>query len=505
MSSSSAASSPLLRATIQEVADTLARHDFEESSMLYALVGLVPVDGSAGMGIEVGPLNERLCDHCIAKGFSCYSHLDAMPATACYSCKLARKGCSLSAGIVSNAERLRVDAEHHSAPSGSRAHIPQMCIEIVDEGEDAPPSSPEVALRPLSGSPGSGLPAPDPDVTTTRPRSRQMAPAVDNAEVGPSKSTPEGEKRLCDGEEGMLPPKRVRFQVPGVGSRVFDANDPSQLLGVVASILTRPPPPPSSAPSASEDHSLQEQVTAMEVRQAHLEVHIGALEHNGQVFQAWVAAQQYENQAFRRALEAQATEFREMVAVLTCTIDQDRSSTARELRHGCLFQSTAYPTLHLAERYFLDHPSVCASPLEDYPLYGCTDEMEGCAEAGRDHEPTGRDGGEDFGEWRKEEEEESEGWGLNDDEREYVHSLARLGPTDSIRRPRSSSAESSDCGSYSEPEDAEREDSENECDRALVVDEEEGDDSSSSVDSSEEEANALIDKYAPHDVALSLL
>ncbi|KZT17986.1 hypothetical protein NEOLEDRAFT_1184707, partial [Neolentinus lepideus HHB14362 ss-1] len=37
---------PSLRAAIQEVADALARRDFEESSALYALAGLVPVDGS---------------------------------------------------------------------------------------------------------------------------------------------------------------------------------------------------------------------------------------------------------------------------------------------------------------------------------------------------------------------------------------------------------------------------------------------------------------------------
>ncbi|KZT22864.1 hypothetical protein NEOLEDRAFT_1180611 [Neolentinus lepideus HHB14362 ss-1] len=41
MSSSSTASSPSLRAAIQEVADALACHDFEESSALYALAGLV--------------------------------------------------------------------------------------------------------------------------------------------------------------------------------------------------------------------------------------------------------------------------------------------------------------------------------------------------------------------------------------------------------------------------------------------------------------------------------
>ncbi|KZT21235.1 hypothetical protein NEOLEDRAFT_1181858 [Neolentinus lepideus HHB14362 ss-1] len=123
-------------------------------------------------------------------------------------------------------------------------------------------------------------------------------------------------------------PKQLCFQVPDFGSQVFDASNPSQLLGVVTSLPTRPPPPPS-VPSTSEDHSLQEWVMAMEARQAHLEVHIGTLEHNSQVFQAWVAAQQYENQAFCHALEAQAMEFQEMVAVLMCTINQDHSSTAR--------------------------------------------------------------------------------------------------------------------------------------------------------------------------------
>ncbi|KZT20053.1 hypothetical protein NEOLEDRAFT_1182880 [Neolentinus lepideus HHB14362 ss-1] len=314
--------------------------------------------------------------------------------------KVSWKGCSLSTGIVSNAECLQVDVEHHSAPSGSRVCIPQMHIKIVDEGEDAPPSSPEVALQLLSGSSGSGLPAPDPNVTATWPCSCQVVAAMENAEAGPSKSTPVGEKRLCDREEGMLPPKCVCFQGLDIGSQVFDAHDPSQLLGMVTSIPTRPPPPPST-PSASEDRSLQEWVTAMEAHQVHLEAHISALEHNGQVFQV------------------------------------------------ALFPGP--------------------------PL--------GHAEAARDHEPTGKDGREDFGEWREEEEEE--GWGLNDNE--------------------CNSAESSDHGSYSEPEDAEWEDSENECDRALVVDEEEGNDSSLSVDSLEEEANALIAQYAPHDVAPSLV
>ncbi|KZT28648.1 hypothetical protein NEOLEDRAFT_1175938 [Neolentinus lepideus HHB14362 ss-1] len=169
----------------------------------------------------------------------------------------------------------------------------------------------------------------------------------------------------------------------------------------------------------------------------------------------------------------------------------DRSSTARELQRGRLFRSTAYPTLHLAERYFLDHPSACASPLEDYPVYG---------RAGETEEHAVEDGGEDFGEWSDEEETEEEEGGLNDDEREYMRSLVRLGPTDAIRRPRSSSAESTDRGSYGEPEDAEREDSGDECDRALVVDEDESDDSSS-----EEEANALIAKYAPPPVVPSIL
>ncbi|KZT15423.1 hypothetical protein NEOLEDRAFT_1184887 [Neolentinus lepideus HHB14362 ss-1] len=449
--------------------------------------------------IEVGPRNERPCDRCVAKGHSCYSRLDAMPATACYSCKLSRKGCSLSAGVVSNAERLWVDAERHSAPSGSRARVRRTHVEIVDEGENVPPSSPEVAPQSPSGSLVGGLPVLDTAATAMWSRSRWMVPAVDNAEAGPSTSTPAGEKRPRDDAEGMPPFKRVRFQVPEFGSQVFDANNPSQLLGVVASIPTQPPPPPS-APSASKDRSLQERVTAMEARQAHLEARIGALEYNRQVFQAWVAAQQYENQAFRRALDAQASEFQEMVAALTRTIDQDRSSTAQELQRGRLFRSMAYPTLHLAERYFLDHPSACASLLEDYPVYGRVGETEECAEAARDHEPADEDGGDDFGEWCEEEETEEEGWGLNDDEHEYVRSLARLGPADAIRRPRSSSAESTDRGSYGEPEDAEREDSGDECDRALVVDEDESDNSSSS-----EEANVLIAKYAPPPVVPSVL
>ncbi|KZT28412.1 hypothetical protein NEOLEDRAFT_1175732 [Neolentinus lepideus HHB14362 ss-1] len=550
MSASSTASSPSLCAAIQEVADALVRCDFEESSAVYALAGLVPVDGSAvvraarewdlpwslvvmpplteelppsaeevppveeeeevvapvatrttkGKGkakaveesrlekvpclrgkrlsqqIEVGLRNERPCDHCVAKGHSCYSRLDSMPATACYSCKLSRKGCSLSAGVVSNTECLRVDAERHSAPSGSRARVRRTRVEIVDEGENAPPSSPEVVPQLPSGSSGGGLPALGTAATATRSRSQRMAPTVDNAEAGPSNSTPAGEKRPRDDTEGMPPFKCVRFQVPEFGSQVFDANNPSQLLGVVASIPTQPPPPPS-APAASEDRSLQERVTAMEAR-------IGTLEHNGQVFQAWVTAQQYENQAFRRALDAQASEFKEMVVALTRTIDQDRSSTARELQRGRLFRSTAYPTLHLAERYFLDHPSACASPLEDYPVYGRAGETEERTEAARDHEPAGEDGGEDFGERCVEEKTEEEGWGLNDDERD--------------------SAESTDHGSYGEPEDAEREDSGDECDRALEVDEDESDDSSEE-DSSEEEANALIAKYAPPPVVPSAL
>ncbi|KZT22796.1 hypothetical protein NEOLEDRAFT_1180546 [Neolentinus lepideus HHB14362 ss-1] len=125
----------------------------------------------------------------------------------------------------------------------------------------------------------------------------------------------------------------------------------------------------------------------------------------------------------------------------------------------------AYPTPHLAERYFLDHPLACTSLLEDYPLYGHADETEECVEVARDYEPTGKDGGE---------EEEAEGWGLNNDKRD-------------------------------KPEEAEKEDSENECDRALVVDEDGSDNSSSLVDSSEEEANVLIAKYTPHDVAPSLV
>ncbi|KZT17980.1 hypothetical protein NEOLEDRAFT_1184722 [Neolentinus lepideus HHB14362 ss-1] len=398
--------------------------------------------------------------------------------------KLSRKGCSLSAGVVSNAERLRVDAERHSAPSGSRACVRRMRVEIVDEGENAPPSSPEVAPQPPSGSSGGGQLALDTAATATRSRSRRMVPAVDNTEAGPSNSTPAGEKRPRDDTEGMPPFKRVRFQVPEFGSQVFDANNPSQLLGVVASIPTQPPPPPS-APAAFKDRSLQERVTAMEARQVHLEARIGALEYNGQVFQAWVAAQQYENQAFRRALDAQASEFQEMVAALTRTVDQDRSSTARELQRRHLFRSTAYPTLHLAERYFLDHPSACASPLEDYPAYDHAGETEERAEAVRNHEPAGEDSGDDLGKRCEEEETEEEGWGLNDDEHD--------------------STESTDCGSYSEPEDAEREDSGDECDHALVVDEDESDDSSSLEDSSEEEANALIAKYAPPPVVPSAL
>ncbi|KZT23488.1 hypothetical protein NEOLEDRAFT_1180133 [Neolentinus lepideus HHB14362 ss-1] len=547
MSSSSTASSPSLRAAIQEVADALARHDFEELAAAYTLVGLVPIDGSTavcaaweweyvalclellpaslmlelrrrlsslpwalavvpplteevplaeeaeevmapvatcttkGKGkakaieesrpekvprlrtkrssqqIEVGPCNERPCDRCVAKGHSCYSRLDAMPATTCFSCKLSRKGCSLSAGVVSNAERLRVDVERHSAPSGVRVRVRRTRVEIVDEGENAPPSSPEVVPQSPSGSSGGGLLALDTSASATWSHSRRMAPAVDNTEAGPSTSTPIGEKRPRDETEGMPPFKRVRFQVPEFGSQVFDASNPSQLLGVVASIPTQPPPPPS-APSASENRSLQERVMAMEARQAHLEARISTLEYNGQVFQAWVTAQQYKNQAFHRALDAQASEFKEMVAALMRTIDQDRSSTARELQRGRLFWSTAYPTLHLAERYFLDHPSVCASPLEDYPVYGHARETEECTEAARDHEPAGEDSGEDFGERCVEEETEEEEGGLNDDERD-------------------SSVESTDRGSYGKPEDAEREDSGDECNHALEVDEDESDDS----------------------------
>ncbi|KZT24740.1 hypothetical protein NEOLEDRAFT_1179092 [Neolentinus lepideus HHB14362 ss-1] len=137
-----------------------------------------------------------------------------------------------------------------------------------------------------------------------------------------------------------------------------------------------------------------------------------------------------------------------------------------------------------ADRYFLDHPSVCASPLEDYPVYGHAGETEERAEAAHDYEPAGEDGGNDFGKWCDEEEAEEEEGGLNDDERD--------------------SAESTDRGSYGEPEDAEREDSGDECDRALEVDENDSDDSSS-VDSSEEEANVLIAKYVPPPVVPSIL
>ncbi|KZT18105.1 hypothetical protein NEOLEDRAFT_1184572, partial [Neolentinus lepideus HHB14362 ss-1] len=40
---------PSLRAAIQEVADALARRDFEEPAAAYTLVGLVPIDGSAAV------------------------------------------------------------------------------------------------------------------------------------------------------------------------------------------------------------------------------------------------------------------------------------------------------------------------------------------------------------------------------------------------------------------------------------------------------------------------
>ncbi|KZT23160.1 hypothetical protein NEOLEDRAFT_1180371 [Neolentinus lepideus HHB14362 ss-1] len=496
-SSSSTAPSPSLRTGIQEVADALARRDFEESSALYALAGLVPVDGSAvvraareweyaalclallslsviselrrrfpslpwllivmppsteevppveeeeevvapvatrttkGKGkakaveesrpekvpclrakrssqqIEVGPRNERPATPAIRALTRCRLPLAILASSRERDARFPQAlSPMLSAcGWMRSAIRRRLDRE--CAFEGRALRL----------GENAPPSSPEVAPQSPSGSLGSGLPALDTAATAKRSRSRRMAPAVDNAEAGPSTSTPIGEKRPRDETEGMPPFKRVRFQVPEFGSQVFDANNPSQLLGVVASIPTQPPPPPS-APSASEDRSLQERVTAMEACQAHLEARIGALEYNGQVFQAWVTAQQYENQAFRRALDAQASEFQEMVAALTRTIDQDRSSTAQELQRGRLFRSTAYPTLHLAERYFLDHPSACASPLEDYPVYGRAGETEERAEAARDHEPADEDGGDDFGEWCEEEETEEEGWGLNDDERD---------------------------------------------------------------------------------------
>ncbi|KZT23159.1 hypothetical protein NEOLEDRAFT_1180370 [Neolentinus lepideus HHB14362 ss-1] len=508
---SAAASS--LRTAIQEVVDALARCDFEEPAAAYTLVGLVPIDGSAtvcaaweweysalclellpaslvlelrrrlpslpwalavvppsneevppsaeelplveepeevvtpvathmakGKGkakaveesrpekvprlrtkkspqqIEVGPRNEWPCDHSLVKR------------------------------VLAFCGRLRVDAERHLVPSGSRARVRRMRVEIVDEGENAPPSSPEVAPQSPSGSSGGGLPALDTAVTATRPRSRRMVPAVDNAEVGPSTSTLVGEKRPRDEAEGLPPFKHVRFQVP---VRCLTPMTPLNSLAwwcrYRPSLLLLPP----------------------------LLLHPKIA-----LCRTWVAAQQYENQAFCRALDAQATEFREMVAALTRTIDQDRSSTARELQRGRLFRSTAYPTLHLAERYFLDHPSACASPLEDYPVYGRADETEEHSEAACDHEPAGEDGREDFGKWCEEEEAEEEGWGLNDDERD--------------------SAESTDRGSCGEPEDAEREDSGDECDRALVVDEDESDDSSSSVDLSEEEANALIANVCAH-------
>ncbi|KZT21239.1 hypothetical protein NEOLEDRAFT_1181865 [Neolentinus lepideus HHB14362 ss-1] len=529
-----------LHAAIQEVVDALVNRDFEEPVAAYALVSLVPTDGSTAVCAaweweysalclellptslmlelrrclpslpwalavvppsteEVPPSAEELllieeveevmapvATHMVkGKGKAKAVEESRPEKVPCLCAKKSLQQIEVGPHNEWPCDRLlflqALVKGRHSVPSGSRARIRRTHIEIVDEGDDAPPSSPEVALQQLSRSPGSGLPALDPDTATARPCSQRMVPVVDNAEVGPSKSTPVGEKRPHDEAEGMPPFKRVRFQVPEFGSQVFDANDPSQLLSVVASIPTQPPPPPS-APSASEDRSLQEHVTAMEAHQVHLEAHIGTLEHNGQVFQVWVAVQQYENQASHRALDAQASEFREMVAALTHTIDQDRSSTARELQRGGLFWSMAYLMLHLAEHYFLDHPSACASPLKDYPVYGCAGETEERSEA-RDHEPTGEDGGEDFGEWCKEEEAEEEGWGLNDDKR---------------------NAESTDRSSYGEPEDAEREDSGDECDRTLEVDEDESDDSSSSVDSSEE-ANALIAKYAPPPVVPPIL
>ncbi|KZT20610.1 hypothetical protein NEOLEDRAFT_1182346 [Neolentinus lepideus HHB14362 ss-1] len=546
MSSSSTVSSPSLRAAIQEVADALVHRDFEEPAVAYALVSLVPIDGSTAVCAaweseysalclellpaslvlelrrclpslpwalavvpppteEVPPSTEELplaeeveevvapvTTHTANRKGKAKAVEESRPKkrwgramngrATTVSPKAIRVICTLTRCRPPLAIPASSHGRRHSAPSGWRVRVRRTRVEIVGEGENAPPSSPEVAPQSPSGSSGGGLPALDTAATATGSRSQRMAPAVDNAEVGPSKSTPIGEKRPRDKTEGMLPFKHVRFQVPEFGSQVFDANNPSQLLSVVASIPTQPPPPPS-APSASEDRSLQERVTAMEARQAHLQARISVLEHNGQVFQAWVTAQQYENQSFRRVLDVQASEFREMVAALTRTIDQDHSSTARELQRGRLFRSTAYPTLHLAERYFLDHPSACASPLKDYPVYGRTGETEECAEATRDHVPAGEDGGDDFGERCDEEETEEEGWGLNDDERD--------------------SAESTDRGSYGEPEDAEREDSGDECDRALEVDEDDSDDSSS-VDSSEE-ANVLIAKYAPPPVVPSIL
>ncbi|KZT18965.1 hypothetical protein NEOLEDRAFT_1183824 [Neolentinus lepideus HHB14362 ss-1] len=289
--------------------------------------------------------------------------------------------------------------------------------------------------------------------------------------AGSSGSANDSNKRPHDGLEDVPPPKQLCFQVPDIGSRA-------------------PPPPPTS--SVPEGVFLLECITMMEAYQVHLEVHIGALKHNGQVFQAWVTMQQYQNQAFHHVLEVQATEFWEIMAVLTCTMDQDCTSMAGELVHERTFHTTAYLILHLVEHFFGDHPSVCTSPLEDYPVYRNED--------GNEEHIKGKHNDDD-----EEERADLDVTGLDDTEHEYIHLLAKHTPADTMRHSHSSSAESTEGSLYGGAEDK-REDSEGECDHALAGGNEGfEDDLLSSIDSSEEEAAELIDKYAPHDVDPSLL
>ncbi|KZT23942.1 hypothetical protein NEOLEDRAFT_1179693, partial [Neolentinus lepideus HHB14362 ss-1] len=139
MSSSSTASSPSLCTAIQEVADALARRDFEEPVAAYALVSLVPIDDLVERERINSEAIEEVYDAAVAIANHLYpGHFAQTPSDIPHSDSESSEEVPL-ASLFPRRRSARIAAL--SAPPSQTAAPPP--ISPIDEHPVLPPSTPE--------------------------------------------------------------------------------------------------------------------------------------------------------------------------------------------------------------------------------------------------------------------------------------------------------------------------------------------------------------------------
>ncbi|TFK53141.1 hypothetical protein OE88DRAFT_1734084 [Heliocybe sulcata] len=274
-----------------------------------------------------GEPNSPPCERCMDRGLRCHARVGALPATVCYECKTARKGCSRSAGIVSKKERLavaearregqpisadkRASAERDEAEENSPTpllHVAMPRPEVGRLGQQRVADA-EDDRRRLKGNSLKNAPGPSHAADLkTRATTRKNAAASDGKSAG--------DKRPAEETDQGRTPKSAWVGVPAIDSQVFDATGRARAIGTIAPL----PPTMPSLPTSTDTKSTLGRVVDVEHRQAHQEARVKVVEHNSRKTEEWMGAQQ-ENATLRRAIQEYRASMRDMIAELERTVN----------------------------------------------------------------------------------------------------------------------------------------------------------------------------------------